>query len=299
MLLIDLSGVAYHKVINFYANEERPDIADVKRVLLTELKEYEELYSSNFGHMIICADSKPYWRSEVQPSYKQNRLKARETSTINSEAFYEDLAIIKQDIVEYSNWVMLDIKRAEADDLIAILTKYARDNDEKVLIISSDKDMLQLQTRHEEVYQFSPNRNKLLTLENTEYDLLTHFLKGDTSDGIPNVFSPEDHFMIEGDKPRQKSITKKIIADVREHFDDITKCTVLDENAIKRFKQNQELIDTSYTPKDLAILIVKVFEVMIKEEKEDRLEEFLSPFEAEDEEEEEEEVTTTKGSVRL
>lgn len=293
MLLNDLSGIAYHKIINYYANEERPDINDVKRVLLTELSEYEELYSKNFGRMIICADSKPYWRSEVQPSYKQNRLKARATSNINSEAFYEDLAIIKQDIIDYSNWVMLDIKRAEADDIIAELTKYASDNYEKTIIISSDKDMLQLQTRYKEVYQFSPNRNKLLTLENTEYDILTHFLKGDTSDGIPNVFSVEGHFMIEGEKPRQKSITKKIIADVRENLKDLTKCKSLDKTSIERYNQNIELIDTSFTPQDLQEVIINTYKISNVLNKEHKLDELLSPFEADEEE------TTSNGSVRL
>lgn len=295
MLLNDLSGIAYHKIINYYANEERPDIKDVKRVLLTELSEYEELYSKTFGRMIICADSKPYWRSEVQPSYKENRLKARATSTIDNEAFYEDLDIIKQDIIDYSNWVILDIKRAEADDIIAVLTKYASDNNEKTIIISSDKDMLQLQTRHKEVYQFSPNRNKLLTLENTEYDILTHFLKGDTGDGIPNVFSVEGHFMIEGEKPRQKSIAKKIIADVREHLEDLTKCKSLDKASIKRFNQNIELIDTSYTPDDLQMAIRNAYKLGRASNKEHKLDELLSPFEADDEVEE----TTSNGSVRL
>lgn len=295
MLLADLSGIAYHKIINYYANEERPDIADVKRVLLTELSEYEELYSKTFGRMIICADSKPYWRSEVQPSYKQNRLKARSSSDINSEAFYEDLDVIKEDIINYSNWVMLDIKRAEADDIIAVLTKYASNEAEKTIIISSDKDMLQLQTKHKEVYQFSPNRNKLLTLENTEYDILVHFLKGDTSDGIPNVFSVEGHFMIEGEKPRQKSITKGIIADVRAHLEDLTKCKSLDKASIKRFNQNIELIDTSYTPDDLQEVILNTYKLSVVLNKEHKLDELLSPFEADDEEEE----TTFTGSVRL
>ncbi len=293
MLLADLSGIAYHKIINYYANEERPDINDVKRVLLTELTEYEELYSKTFGRMIICADSKPYWRSEVQPSYKLNRLKARASSTINSEAFYEDLAIIKEDIINYSNWVMLDIKRAEADDIIAVLTAYARFIDEKVLIISSDKDMLQLQTRHKEVYQFSPNRNKLLTLENTEYDILTHFLKGDTSDGIPNVFSVEGHFMIEGEKPRQKSITKSIIADVRENLEDLTKCKSLDKTSIARYNQNIELIDTSFTPDDLQAAIRNTYKLSNVLNKEHKLNELLSPFEADEEE------TISNGTVRL
>lgn len=281
MLLIDLSGVAYHKIINFYVNEQEPSIEQVRHVLFTDLIDYEEQYSEQFGRMVICCDSKPYWRSIVQPAYKAPRLKARETSTINSDLFYEHLAILKQDIIDYTNYVMIDTRGAEADDIIAVLAKYAHDSEEKTVIVSSDKDMIQLQTLYSGTFQFSPNRNKMLTLENTEYDLLSHILKGDTGDGIPNVFSVEDFFMIEGDKPRQKSITKKIIAEVGEHYpDNLADCESLYAATLARFKQNQELIDTRYTPVLLQETIVALYESKIAKVNEDRTEELLSPFES-------------------
>ena len=295
MLLLDLSGVAYHKIINFYADEQTPDIESVRYALFKELLEFEQMHGKTFGRMIICADSKPYWRTRIQPSYKMNRLAARAKSTINSEAFYKDMTELKKDILKHTDYMLIDTEGAEADDTIAVLTEYANAKDEPVLIISSDKDMLQLQLRNEKTYQFSPNRNKLLTLANTEYDLLSHVLKGDTSDGIPNVFSPDDHFMIEGDKPRQKSVTKKLITTVKEFFpDNLEDCELLDEEAIKRFHQNQELIDTTYTPKDLADTIVKLFEEYSDKHRPHNIEALLSPFEAE-----EDIVEQPKESVRL
>ena len=286
MLLIDLSGVAYHKIINFYVNEQEPSLEQVRHVLFTDLIEYEQQYGEMFGRMIICCDSKPYWRSNVQPAYKAPRIKARETSTINSDLFYEHLAILKQDLIEYTNYIMIDTRGAEADDIIAVLAKLAHDKDEKTVIVSSDKDMIQLQTLYTGTFQFSPNRNKMLTLENTEYDLLSHILKGDTGDGIPNVFSVEGFFMIEGDKPRQRSITKKIIAEVREYYpDNLAKCEMLDAEAQLRFVQNQELIDTSYTPHLLQETVTVLYNTKMTQNKEHRIEELLSPFEAVDEEE--------------
>lgn len=298
MQLADLSGIAYHKIIGFYAEGQTPDIADVRHALFTELQEYEEQYTELFGRMVICADSKPYWRTEVQPSYKMNRIKARSKSDINSEAFYADLAILKQDIIEQTNYMLIDTKGAEADDVIAVLTEYAASIGEKIVILSSDKDMLQLQVLYKDVFQFSPNRNKLLTLENTEYDLLTHFLKGDVSDGIPNVFSPENHFMIEGDKPRQKSITKKLIAGVREAID-TNNTTMLAEyftaETMLRFEQNKELIDTTYTPKHLQDTIRALYgkKRALTSTKEHNIEGLLSPFDCEDEE------ISDNSSVRL
>ncbi len=283
MLLLDLSGVACAKPITLYYDGVTPEIEDLRNVLIGDIQNYEKLYGKNFGRMVVCVDSKPYWRSDVQPSYKQNRTKAKAKSDIDWDAFGAGVKQINMDLVEYSNYIIIDLKGAEADDVIAVLTEYAVAKDEPVVIISSDKDMLQLQVRHEKTFQFSPNRNKLLTLENTEYDLLTHLLKGDVSDCIPNVFSPDNHFMIEGDKPRQKPISKKIIAEVREYFpDNIEDCKLLDETAQARFKQNQILIDTTYIPVELQKTILSLYESKAKNNKEHRIDELLSDFDNEE-----------------
>ena len=283
MLLLDLSGVACARPITLYYEGAKPPIEDVRNIMIGDIQEYEKLYGKTFGRMVICIDSKPYWRSKVQPAYKQSRTKAKAKSDIDWDVFGADVAQIHQDLVEYSNYIVIDIKGAEADDVIAVLAEYASSKGEPTTIISSDKDMLQLQTRHKDVFQFSPNRNKLLTLENTEYDLLSHILKGDVSDCIPNVFSPDNHFMIEGDKPRQKSITKKIIADAREHYpDNMDKCELLDEVAQTRFKQNQELIDTTYTPGELQKSIISTYKRKSLINREHRIDELLSDFDSEE-----------------
>ncbi len=284
MLLLDLSGVACAKPITLYYEGVKPPIEDVRNVLIGDIQNYEKLYSKNFGRMVVCIDSKPYWRSEVHPSYKQNRTKAKAKSDIDWDAFGADVNQINIDLIEYSNYIIIDLKGAEADDVIAVLTEYAIAKDEPVAIISSDKDMMQLQVRHKNVYQFSPNRNKLLTLDNTEYDLLSHLLKGDVSDCIPNVFSPDNHFMIEGDKPRQKSISKKIIAEVREYFpDNLDNCELL-ASALTRFKQNQVLIDTTFIPEELQKTIVSTFKRKSCIHKDHRVDELLSEFDGEEEE---------------
>lgn len=286
MLLLDLSGVACARPITLYYNGNQPTIEHIRNAMIGDIQEYENLYHS-FGRMVVCIDSKPYWRSAVQPAYKQSRAKAKEKSDIDWDAFGADVAQIHQDLINYSNYIVIDIQGAEADDVISVLTEYATSIDEPTLIISSDKDMLQLQLRNEKTYQFSPNRNKLLTLINTEYDLLTHILKGDVSDCIPNVFSPDNHFMIEGDKPRQKPMSKKLIEAVRacqENEKDGTncECCLSDPKVLARYKQNRELIDTSYVPKELQKAIISTYKRKLAINKENRLDELLSVFDSEE-----------------
>lgn len=281
MLLLDLSSVACGKLLTLYYEGVKPPIEDVRDTLIGEVQRLAELHYKTCGRMVICVDSRPYWRSEVQLAYKQSRIKAKAKSTIDWDVFGADVNQVIADLVEYSNYIVVDIKGAEADDVIAVLIEHAKG--ERTLSISSDKDMLQLQVRHDNVYQWSPNRCNMLTLENTEYDLLTHILKGDVSDCIPNVFSPDNFFMIEGDKPRQRPISKKIIAEVREYYPHrLSDCELLDEKALARFKQNQVLIDTTYIPKELQKTILSTFKRKSCINKEHRISELLSVFDSDD-----------------
>ena len=98
----------------------------------------------------------------------------------------------------------------EADDIIAILTQHAYilAPDEKILIVSGDKDFQQLQ-RYENVTQYSPNVNKFIEPDGgAESFLKEHILKGDKADGIPNVLS-NDNCLDEG--IRQTPLRKNIL----------------------------------------------------------------------------------------
>ena len=82
-----------------------------------------------------------------------------------------------------------------------------------------------------------------------KYTLLTHVLKGDTSDGVPNVLSNDDVF-VEG--LRQTPVSaKKLDAMIQEleSFGDDTP-----ENPpswYRNYQRNRRLIDLTYTPNHL------------------------------------------------
>ena len=80
-------------------------------------------------------------------------------------------------------------------------------NPEKIMIVSSDRDFLQLQ-RFKNVRQFSPLLKKELSVDNPRVYLQTHIIKGDKGDGVPNILS-DDNVFVEGF--RQKPITQKKI----------------------------------------------------------------------------------------
>ena len=133
------------------------------------------------------------------------------------------------------------MENAEADDIIGMLS---RSVSEKVMIISSDKDFIQLQ-KYDNVYQWSPVTKKLVNGFEPNGYLFEHILRGDKSDGIPNVLS-RDNSIVDG--VRQKPITKKYVENFVMHNAHLNDRK---DEEIRNFHRNQKLIDLNETPSNL------------------------------------------------
>ena len=137
----------------------------------------------------------------------------------------------------------------EADDIIAVLVS-KQFHDQKILILSGDKDFIQLHNKN--VQQYNPVLNKFVGKdENPSIYIKEHILKGDRSDGIPNVLS-DDNVFIEG--RRQRPLTKKKI----ESWVNEVVMTFTEEEQ-KNYDRNQKLIDLSLIPPELEAKIYNEF----------------------------------------
>ena len=146
-------------------------------------------------------------------------------------------------------YVNLQVPRLEADDVIAILCKRYH-TDEKILIVSNDKDFQQLQ-RYNNVRQYSPMQKKFVECSDPQQFLLEHIIKGDVSDGIPNVLSDSDTFVVDG--KRQKPCgTKKIQSMINEDH------TTAEWS--ENFSRNQTLIDMTKIPDEFEDFVIREFE---------------------------------------
>lgn len=102
---------------------------------------------SNF---ILCEDCarRLIWRKVLYPDYKLNR-DIKDTSKDKfdiGKVFNYIKRFILPKILEEFNCIKIGYPSAEGDDIIAITTKYIldKDKDNKVVIISSDRDLIQL-----------------------------------------------------------------------------------------------------------------------------------------------------------
>jgi len=208
----------------------------VRHMILNSLRGHNKKFRKEYGSMVIACDSSNVWRKQVFPNYKAGRKANRAKSEHDWEFIFDVLAKIKQEIKDFLPYKVVAVEAAEADDIIATLCK--RTN-EKVLILSGDKDFIQL--HNDRIRQYNPVLNKFVGKdENPIIYIREHILKGDRSDGIPNVLS-DDNVFIEG--RRQTPLSKKKIEGwINEVLPTFT------EEQEKNYIRNRQLIDLSYVP---------------------------------------------------
>lgn len=254
MLIIDLNQVLIANLMQQINANPKMKLEEnlIRHMVLNSLRSYVKQFKSKYGDIVIACDSKKYWRREVFPFYKANRKKDREKSPLDWNMIFETLNKIRDELKTFFPYKVLEIEGAEADDIIAVLTARKSKNEE-VLILSSDKDFVQLQ-KYPNVTQYSPILKKFVTTDNpTEY-IKEHILKGDRGDGIPNFLSADNTFAV---GERQKVINKKKL-DEWLSKDPSDFCT--NEIMLRGYKRNQMLVDLDYIPETLKSQIVEAYE---------------------------------------
>ena len=249
MILVDLSQLLVASTfVSMKKGETEVDIKRLRHLLLNSLSKYRRQYVNEFGELVICCDGSLSWRKDVFPNYKMGRRTGREESPLNWNQIFGCFEQLKKELRETFPYKVLQINRAEADDIIGTLVMERKFSSPKTMIISSDKDFIQLQ-RYHDVFQYSPVAKKLLNGVDPEEYLREHILRGDKSDGIPNVLSDDD-CIVSG--IRQVPMTKKLIKSWKH--------IPMPEEHKERFERNTTLVDLRYTPYDLQKEILEQFD---------------------------------------
>ena len=242
MILVDMNQISLANVMMHLhmTKFDRPEDNTVRHMILNSLRMYRTRFSSEFGELVLCYDSKHYWRRDYFPQYKASRRTKRATDSKNWDAIFECLNTIKAEIKENLPYKVLEVYGAEADDIIAALCLKLEFDNGKTLILSGDKDFIQLQ-KYTNVTQYSPITKKFVNGEDPKQYLKEHILNGDSSDGVPNVLSP-DHTFTDG--LRQRPLGKKKI----EKFLDVG----FPNGEVERnFQRNEKLIDLTKSPNNI------------------------------------------------
>ena len=254
MILVDMNQIALANVMMHLnmTKKTKPDGSMVRHMILNSLRMYRTKFKEEFGELVLCYDSKHYWRREVFPQYKASRKKTRTESDKDWDAIFEVLNAIRDELKDIFPYKFLEVYGAEADDIIAALCGELEFDNGKTLILSGDKDFIQLQ-KYRNVTQYSPITKKFVNGEDPVQYLKEHILRGDASDGIPNVLSPDNTFV---DGLRQRPLGKKKVA---AWADNNIHDVLPNDETVRNYQRNETLIDLTKSPDELYLKILEEY----------------------------------------
>ena len=252
-ILIDMNQIAISHLMVRSKIENGIHIDSVRRSVVRVLARIQKRFSHEYGNLCLCYDDKNYWRRQVFPYYKQNRKTERENSKYDWDKVFSVLNIIRDEIRDNFPYQVIQVQGAEADDVIASLVKLndERDVPEPTLILSADKDFIQLH-KYDSVRQYDPIRNRWIEHEDPVQYLQEHIIKGDRSDGIPNILTCDDAIVT--GKPQKKMSRDKITSLASMNPEKFTNYIRL-----RNWKRNAELIDFSKIPEEIEVRIIDIF----------------------------------------
>ena len=254
MMIIDYNGIAIGSIIT---QKLAIDEDLIRHMILNTIRMYNKKFRAEYGQVVIACDSSS-WRREYFPNYKFKRREGREDekSSIDWNEVFRIINGIREDLRDNFPYKVVHIDRCEADDIIGALVTDTQEfgKHEPVMIVSADKDFIQLQ-KYNNVRQYSPMTKKFIEDKNPRAYIFEHVLKGDSSDGVPNVLSPDNTFV---DGIRQSPVTQKKIAAWLENAENLS--TFMDSETYRNYCRNKKLIDQSEMPDDIRENIINTYE---------------------------------------
>ena len=257
MILVDMNQVTISNLMMQLGSKRDNELDEnlVRHMVLNSIRGYRSRFHEAFGEMVLCYDSKKYWRRDYFPNYKSNRKKDRANSGLDWNTIFETLNNIRDEIKETFPYKVLEVEGAEADDCIAAIVQHVAETPsefEHILILSGDKDFIQLH-KYNNVQQYSPTVKKFIKDINPDIYIREHVLKGDRSDGVPNFLSPDNTFV---DELRQRPLTKKKL----ETWIDLEPTDYCSDEMLRNYQRNKTLIDLECIPSDLKVKILEDYQ---------------------------------------
>lgn len=257
-LCFDMSNMLHR---SFYAGDKN-DSDDVLAGLATHtaLIGLNKYYKMHKPDAIVMAFDRRSWRKDYTASelciskkqYKGNRRKDMSPAQqAKYQRFMQHMSEFESLITSHTSVISLAAELLEADDLLGGFAKRHSASGDRVIIITTDSDMLQL-AKYPNVIIFSPATDKEHSLgefyDDAEYYLFQKCVRGDSTDNIQSAY------------PRVRA-TK-----IKEAYDDeyarvrMMKETWTNENNIEfvveeLFEENQLLIDLDMQPDTIKKLI--------------------------------------------
>ena len=255
MILVDYNQVMLASLFASIGNHHNVELDEnlLRHMFLNSIRFNRKKFTEEFGEIVLCVDTRDVWRRDYFPYYKANRKKNRDDSDLDWPKLFEVIGQIREEIHENFPYKVIQVDRCEADDIIATLCHehgtVMNTGAEKILILSGDKDFIQLHT-YGNVSQYNPVLKKWVRHPAPDKYIQEHILKGDVGDGVPNVLSADNCLAV---GQRQSPMTKKRLQTLTETPEN------MDEETKLRFNRNKQMIDLSMIPEQYTKQILEEF----------------------------------------
>ena len=204
----------------------------------------------NNSILIFCQDAPQdtLWRHEFGECYKGNRIDMSTKYNFKPTFAYTYDVLIPKLIKENKNIHSIKVPKMEADDLIALATRYIRHKrpNHTIYLISGDNDFLQLGYKNLYIADYKKDNLIHLTREEAKEALRQKIVSGDCSDNIPSIF------------PKDEKINNKTKKLVKESKEEMLKYINSNEKARKLYESNKRMISFRYIPKHFRKPVYKI-----------------------------------------
>lgn len=194
----------------------------------------------NNSIIVFCQDApqESLWRNDLMECYKGERVDLTKKNNFKPTFTYTYKTLIPNLVKSNKNIHTIKYPNMEADDIIALCTRYVRKKytDMTVYLVSGDNDFLQL--GYENLYFADYKKKHLIQLSKEEAKLALEqkIINGDCSDNIPSIF------------PKDMMISNKVKKEIRETPKKLKEFLETNIKAKKQYRKNKKMISFKYIP---------------------------------------------------
>jgi len=239
IVLLDFSAIAHSDWHGAVKNEKtiaHDDKMDYHAyIVMTHIKQYIAKFLPIDEFVVCCDDGS--WRYDFYEYYKYKRNQKKKEDPLTYELMKESMDNILTALDKYFPYNVVKVKKAEGDDVIGALVEELHNEFDDIVIISRDKDFQQLQ-KYKNVRQYNYMKDEFIVCDDPYAYLNEMYLIGDSDDGVPNMHSPDNIFLL---PDRQKQMNKKVKSEYHEGIKEYVKKHDLKKNFIR----NRKLVELS------------------------------------------------------
>ena len=222
-----------------------------------------------FGNLVIAVDSRQgYWRKDNFPAYKGHRKHAKaKDDFLDWDLIGRVMDEFKQELIDNFQYKVIEVSKAEADDILAVLSKYHLTNEletmglfeepQEIILVSTDGDSNQL-LKYPHVKQWHIIKDSFVSVADPKMSLVEKVCKGDAGDNVPGILTSDQ--WAEDRANNIKPTRQKPFKSTRlENFyvKGIDAC--LDDTEKKHYLRNQMLVDLDNIPSEIEQNIIDTY----------------------------------------